>query len=65
MDPNQTWKDLSEAFGKEWERVEELAADLSAWIESGGFPPKITGIVEFDKCVVRRTLEAIGCWDVF
>jgi hypothetical protein len=65
VDPNQTWHDLSEAFGKDWEKADELADELLDWIERGGFPPKITENDEFDKCICRRMCEAIAAWDVF
>ncbi len=42
MDPQQTWKELLDAWACfDWERVDELADALLAWLNTGGFPPKV------------------------
>lgn len=37
----------------------DIARDLRTWIQRGGFPPRITGFVEFDKLVALATCEEI------
>jgi hypothetical protein len=65
MDPNQTWSDLSEAFGEEdWDRVDELASALAEWLDRGGFPPSVTGHKAFDKLVAKNACNALLAWDV-
>jgi hypothetical protein len=65
MDPNALWRDLSQAIAdNEWSLAGELAESLKKWLQSGGFPPRVTGVAEFDRIVTRSTAEAIACWDV-
>jgi hypothetical protein len=65
MDPNQTWRDLSQAFSDDdWDRIDELASSLAEWLDRGGFPPSITGEKEFDKLVVKNALDALLAWDI-
>lgn len=53
MDPEATWRDLSEAYAEsDWDRIEELAGALFQWVHNGGFPPRILGKSEFDRMVV-------------
>jgi hypothetical protein len=65
MDPQQTWADLIEAVKEaNWEEAADIAADLTGWLDRGGFPPKITGCPVFDKIAALKTSEAISAWDV-
>jgi hypothetical protein len=42
MDPQATWDRLLCAYSEaDWDTVEELATALLAWLERGGFPPKV------------------------
>jgi hypothetical protein len=44
MDPQTTWDALLESLAaREWDRIDELARALLAWLDSGGFPPKTLG----------------------
>ena len=44
MDPQVTWDALLESLAaREWDRIDELARALLAWLDSGGFPPKTLG----------------------
>ena len=45
MDPQTTWDQLLEAYGRhDWPLVDELAATLIDWLGRGGFPPRaVTG----------------------
>ena len=65
MGPNQVWSELSEAVElNNWEKAEELAHELAGRIADGGVPPLITGNADFDRIVVRATIEAIMAWEV-
>jgi hypothetical protein len=65
MDPNQAWRDLSEAISKDqWRLAAELADGLLEWLGRDGFPPAITGIAVVDTIVTRATCEAVACWDL-
>ena len=42
MDPQATWDQLLCAYADgDWDLIEERATDLLAWLDRGGFPPKI------------------------
>jgi len=44
MDPQATWDALLDALAAaEWDRTDELARALLAWLDCGGFPPKTLG----------------------
>ena len=44
MDPHAAWKELLDArLVKEWDRAEELAEGLVAWLDKGGAPPTTVG----------------------
>lgn len=44
MDPQATLTDLLQAVAdRDWDRVDELAEALLAWIGKGGFPPRTIG----------------------
>jgi hypothetical protein len=64
IDPNACWLELSEAFGEDWDRAEELADALLDWMERGGFPPQITGRTELDRLIAKQTCQAIQAWDI-
>lgn len=65
MDPNQTWNDLSVAVEDgDWHHASELAEELMAWIDRGGFLPTITGKPAFDRIAIWQTCDAIRAWDV-
>ena len=42
MDPQATWDQLLAAYAAgDWDLIEERATDLLAWLDRGGFPPKV------------------------
>ena len=42
MDPQAAWDQLLSAYADgDWDEIEERATDLLAWLDRGGFPPKI------------------------
>ncbi len=44
MDPQATWQELLEArLNRDWNRAEELADALLAWLQRRGFPPHTVG----------------------
>ena len=61
MDPQVTWDELLEAYASEdWPRAEELATALTAWLDSGGFPPQtISGRTLGDTW--NRAIAYAGC----
>lgn len=65
MDPNQAWRDLSEAVADdEWQRAADIAGELMDWMDRDGFPPSITGQRIFDRIVAKSTCTAIVAWEV-
>ena len=65
MDPSVTWCAIAEAVkNDEWEEAVEHAQTLLDWLLKEGFPPVITGTVEFDRIAATRTCEAIVAWEV-
>lgn len=60
MDPNQTWKELAQAWDDEDDdMMEELAQNLFDWLIGGGFPPTVTGVESFDRAVARMVCDSI------
>lgn len=60
MDPNECWTALSAAVEDEhWECACELAQELLAWIDRGGFLPTITGKPAFDRSVIWKTCVSV------
>lgn len=50
MDPNATWAELLRAYGDcDTEVFQHTAADLKAWLNKGGFPPRTTGLLNLDR----------------
>lgn len=42
MDPQATWDQLLAAYAAgDWDLIEERATDLLAWLDRGGFSPKV------------------------
>jgi hypothetical protein len=42
MDPQAAWDQLLAAYAEgDWDTIEECATDLLAWLDRGGFPPKV------------------------
>lgn len=65
MDPTATWILLSDAVKEEdWDLAVHHAENLMTWMNGNGFPPRITGVTNFDLIVARKTCEAIMCWEV-
>jgi hypothetical protein len=65
MDPNQAWHELADAVTEErWEEAAEIAENLLCWLDRGGFPPKITGLKEFDQIVAKSTCDSVMTWDI-
>lgn len=65
MDPNQAWSDLAEAVEEsDWGAATEIAENLAEWLAKGGVPPRITGRTEFDRIVIRATVQSIATWEV-
>lgn len=68
MDPQATWDQLLAAYAAgDWDVIEERATDLIAWLDRGGFPPKVLKQPElgpdFDRVLARAgcllALEAV------
>jgi len=61
MDPQATWDQLLCAYSEgDWETVEERATDLLAWLDRGGFPPKVISSPELDP-EMNSALARAGC----
>lgn len=58
MDPNAAWKLMAEAGGDGEQRF-DAALGLRNWLAVGGFPPRITGIDEFDRLAAQATCDAV------
>jgi hypothetical protein len=64
MDPNAAWRELASAIEcDDWGHAAEIADGLLAWLARAGFPPKVTGHVEFDRIVVQAACWRIATWD--
>lgn len=71
MDPDATWSEIQEAVdADDYARASELAADLLAWMQRGGFPPRVTGAAAAGRwdtivatCVCRGLLQSTTCDD--
>ena len=55
MDPNQTWHDLSEAFGKDRDKADELADALLE--EAGGGEPSVRALAGAHPALARRAVR--------
>ena len=67
MDPEACWREIAELYAtnaEHWDRLEELADGLYAWLRRDGFPPEITGNRELDKLIALRVCESIAAWEV-
>ena len=65
MDPEKAWRQLAEAIANDDSSLAtELADGLLAWLDRNGFPPKITGLLAFDRMVVEATCDRIVAWEV-
>lgn len=63
MDPNATWRVLLQSHqNEEWESCQEACSDLYAWLQNGGFPPRITGIDLFDKVMAQAVCTSYVEW---
>ena len=61
MDPQATWEQLLAAFAAgDWDLIEERATDLLAWLDRGGFPPKVLPRSELGEDG-NRVLARAGC----
>jgi hypothetical protein len=50
MDPQAAWDQLLAAYAAgDWDQIEELATDLLAWLDRGGFPPMIIQQPDLDS----------------
>lgn len=64
-DPQQAWADLSAAVtAHTWEKAAEIAENLTEWLSKGGFPPRITRALEFDRLVINAACQAIATWEL-
>jgi hypothetical protein len=60
MDPQTTWEQLLAAYAAgDWDLIEERATDLLAWLNRGGFPPKVLTNQNFGDW--DRILAPAGC----
>ena len=74
MDPQATWDQLLAAYAAgDWDVIEERATDLIAWLDRGGFPPKVLNQSELGEegnRILTRTaclfaLDAVqGAWRI-
>lgn len=63
MDPNATWEMILLAHrSEEWEACQDACSDLYAWMQNGGFPPRITGIELFDKLMAQTVCTNYFGW---
>ena len=63
MDPTASWEELSRAIaGDNWPVASILADEILAWLRKGGFPPRISGVEQFDRIVARSMCESIAAW---
>lgn len=54
MDPNAAWAEALRAHqAQEPEAFAEACASLCHWLERGGFPPRITGILALDRMMAQ------------
>ena len=62
MDPQATWDQLLAAFAAgDWDIIEERATDLLAWLDRGGFPPKVLPRSDLGDNG-NHALARAGCW---
>lgn len=67
MDPQATWDQLLCAYAEgDWDAIEECATDLLAWLDRGGFPPRVLSNQklgpEWDRALARAgCLHALEC----
>jgi hypothetical protein len=60
MDPQTCWIELQEAvITAMWGTAIIRAQNLLEWLESGGFPPKISGYPVFDRIIALSTCRTI------
>jgi hypothetical protein len=64
MDPQATWEQLLAAYASgDWDRIEERAQELLAWLGRGGFPPQILSRpdlgVDFDRFLARAGCQFV------
>ena len=60
MDPQAAWDQLLAAYAAgDWDILEDRATDLIAWLDRGGFPPKI--LDRDDLPDWNRALAYEGC----
>ena len=61
MDPQATWDQLLAAYAAgDWDLIEERATDLLAWLDRGGFPPKVLTHCDLGEDG-NRVLTRAGC----
>lgn len=61
MDPQAAWDQLLAAYAEgDWEAIEERATDLLAWLDRGGFPPKIVSRPEL-SADWHEAMARAGC----
>lgn len=60
MDPDAAFYEMAEAFQhKELDEAKKTARNLRNWLETQGFPPKITGHESFDRLCARAACNAV------
>lgn len=74
MDPQKTWDQLLAAYAAgDWDTIEERATNLIAWLDRGGFPPKVVnrdGLgPDWDRALARAgclfALDLVQCaWSI-
>lgn len=65
MDPSATFASMQTAYRDEnWEALADFAEALMDWMEKGGFPPALTGNLDWDRYVARCVCSAVLAWEV-
>ena len=61
MDPQAAWDQLLAAYADgDWDVIEERATDLLAWLDRGGFPPKVLTNRDLGDDI-NRAIARAGC----
>lgn len=63
MEPTELWVEMFHAIKEDrWQQAAECASAISHSVKTGGEPPIITGVREFDRIAASIACLAILAW---